>query len=154
MNPKLCVPHLVLCVKSWRSLCHCSFLTAPIIITTTFHSTHPRIPTTNNARRCSSSQPCHLQCHISMAPPTTGGGQTEEDKHQQEEIRVLHAASMHGRTDVIKVGGNTKAGRNDERECERLRSRKAHIYTYCNCIHRSLFPSLPPFCPFRLLSPS
>ncbi|KAM3568367.1 hypothetical protein VYU27_009507, partial [Nannochloropsis oceanica] len=38
-----------------------------------------------------------------MAPPTTGGGQTEEDKHQQEEIRVLHAASMHGRTDVIKA---------------------------------------------------
>jgi heptaprenylglyceryl phosphate synthase len=58
-----------------------------------------------------------------MVPPTTGRGQAEEDKHQQEEIRVLHTASMHGRTDVIKVGGSTEAGRDNAKESERQRSR-------------------------------
>jgi len=38
-----------------------------------------------------------------MAPPTTAAGQAEEEKHQREEIQVLYAASLHGRTDVIKV---------------------------------------------------
>jgi hypothetical protein len=36
---------------------------------------------------------------------TTAGQGAEEEKHQREEIQVLYAASLHGRTDVIKVGG-------------------------------------------------